>query len=258
MTDLVFAPRPAYAHRGRSAWPPRLFLIHATRGHTALALQDQATVSWFTGAAGDRGGWSPTADALVSADEDRCWIFEPALADLRSWHSAWSAGYGSLGGEFEWGADERAVSIEVAQSDLLEPYSDATIARLVGLVQRIEAELGFVVPRVRVPSWDQRRDHPVPEGFIGHEDTAHGVRTGKSDPGPLFPWARFLTQLQEVPVQVTPLDLGQSIEKVQRFVRTATDVVADREGAGMYEIVSGMPGAKAGYEYIVLEMRKDG
>lgn len=202
MSEIVYAPRPTYSHRARYAWPPLLFIIHATRGHTSLDLQDDATVPWFTaplgmGGAGDRGGWSPTADALVSADEDRCWIFEQSIADLRRFHSTWSAGYGRYGASLEWGADERAISIEVAQSDLLEPYSEDTLRRLVFLIRTIEATLGFKVPRQRIEYWDQRRDHDVPQGFIGHEDTENGRKTGKSDPGAQFPWGRFLRLVGE-------------------------------------------------------------
>ena len=42
--------------RLRSRGKPRLFIIHATRGHTSLQLQDDATLNWFQYAP-DKGGW---------------------------------------------------------------------------------------------------------------------------------------------------------------------------------------------------------
>lgn len=248
MTEILYAPRPSYAHRPRGAWPPSLFIIHATRGHTSLDLQDQATVRWFTagpqnGGAPDYGGWSPTADALVSADEDRCWVFEPLMADLRRFHSAFSAGYGSLGSAFEWAADERAISIEVAQSDQEEPFSDATLRRLCSLIFKIETSLGFRVPRQHVPYWNQRRDQPVPRGFIGHDELENGRKGGKTDPGSQFPWDRFLLMAskydEEDDMRLIALDDQQKVRLGAAlggengvFARHFTDLVNTTPGDG--------------------------
>ena len=225
MTEIIYAPRPAYAHMPREVWPPRLGLVHATRGHTSLELQDQATVNWFTGGAGDRGGWSPTADLLVSADEDRVWVFEESIAALRHWRSSFSAGYGSLGMAREWAADEQSISMEIAQSHLLEPYDDATIVRAAWLWRRVMDELGFRLPPLRVPSWSQLRVYTVPVGFIGHEDTANGVRGGKTDPGDKFPWPRFLALVQEeddmtlkIPSSTETIDIALAMGHYQELV----------------------------------------
>ena len=69
-----------------------------------------------------------------------------------------------------------------------------------------------------------------------------------------YTWERF----EDEGLYVVSLDVSQSIEKVQRFVRQATDVIADREGSAMYEISAGFPNAKPGFEYVVLEMKKGG
>ena len=47
----------------------------------------------------------------------------------------------------------------------------------------------YGIPRVRVLDSAER-------GIIGHEDTVQGRRDGKTDPGPLFPWARFIVKVE--------------------------------------------------------------
>ncbi len=64
------------------------------------------------------------------------------------------------------------------------------------LVRQLNAEMvelgASPVPYRHVTSWSQLRSETVPRGFIGHEELANGVRLRKTDPGPLFPWERFL------------------------------------------------------------------
>jgi len=74
-----------------------------------------------------------------------------------------------------------------------------------------------------------------------------------SCPSGRIPWERYT---EEDDVDVRALDVSESIAKVQRFVREATDIIGDTDG-GMYEVVGGFPNARPGYEYVVLEMRKD-
>ncbi len=50
---------------------------------------------------------------------------------------------------------------------------------------------------MRIESWSQLRSEAVPEGFIGHEDTANGVKLGKTDPGAAFPWTTFLDMVRD-------------------------------------------------------------
>lgn len=196
MTDLLTASRPAYAHKPRTVWPPSLFIIHATRGHVSNAQQDEATVNFFGGVA-DYGGWCPTADCLVAADDDRAWVFERSLEALRSWRSSWSAGYGSIGPSQEWGADELGIGIEIGESDAREGYTDATVRRVAWLCAQIQQRLGFSLPEEHIGAWDQLRAKGIPRGYIGHEDLANGKKGGKTDPGSEWPWDTFLRYVAE-------------------------------------------------------------
>lgn len=175
---------------------PRLILIHATRGPTSPQLQAQATINWFARVGRIEAsrrrmrGWGPMSDFLVGFAGD---IYQ--FGDYRTTRANWSAGYGSGGGQ--WGADEQSISIEVAQSDKLEAYSQKSIDSLVWLSRRLVAEFGILPQKVQF--WNQSRSQGVPTGFLGHEDTAHGRKTGKSDPGERFPWGVFLRRVGQRP-----------------------------------------------------------
>ncbi len=217
MSEYVIkkVPRPSYTRRLRSRGKPRLFIIHATRGHTTLQLQDDATLNWFQYAP-DRGGWGSTADVLISADDD--FIYE--FGDIMREHSAWSAGYGALGPRYEYGADEWAISIELAQTDAQEPFTQHVIDKLIWYVRKRAADFDLDIPAVHLTSWSQRTSADVPTGFIGHDETANGRKTGKSDPGYRFPWAEVMRRVaeKEAPKEQEmwrpPLSIASFITKV--------------------------------------------
>lgn len=211
MAELLTAHRPDYAHKPRTVWPPSLIIIHATRGHTTNGQQDEATLGFFANP-GDRGGWAPTADCLVAADEDRAWVFEDSLEALRQWRSSWSAGYGSIGPSVEWGADEVAIGIEVGESDAREGYSDATVRRVAWLCAELQRRLGFTLPEQHIRTWMQTRSKPIPTGYIGHEELANGIKSGKTDPGTEWPWATFLQYVaEEKMAQSRPLSTNDAV-----------------------------------------------
>jgi N-acetyl-anhydromuramyl-L-alanine amidase AmpD len=170
-----------------------LILIHATRGPTTPQLQYRATINWFAfpslteKAKRKLRGWGPMADFCVGYNGELA-----QFGDYQTTRPNWSAGYGAKG-VATWPADAHAISIEVAQSDKLEPYSEASLKTLTWLCQRLMDE--YNIPADFFLDVNQRMDQPIPRGFTGHENLANGERLGKTDPGVKFPWIPFMDWL---------------------------------------------------------------
>lgn len=205
---------PSYCRRPRQH-PVSLILVHSTRGPTTMALQYSATVGWFKrGSGGSAGvGWGANSDALIGAGGE---VAE--FGDWRTTRANWSAGFGGSGPPTEHGADEHALSIELAQPTNADAYTEACIAAFIAYVRPIMAEFG--IPAVRIPFWAQLTSAVVPRGLIGHQDTANGKRTGKSDPGDVFPWASVLLELA-APAPARGLDMtvvGTRVERESKYI----------------------------------------
>lgn len=147
---------------------------------------------WF-----ERGGaggltWGPSADIVIGAAGEEAWFTDRRGHDFHQTRAHFSAGYGASW-RTQYPADEHGVAIEVAQSAAGEPFTAAAIEALVARCATLSAE--FDIPARRIAHLAQERSAPVPRGFVGHQDTAHGRRTGKSDPGPRFPWAEFVQRV---------------------------------------------------------------
>ena len=205
---------PSFA-RAKRTQPISLVCIHATRGANVMGVQYQATVNWMTNPP-NLGGYAPACDVVIGAKGEvgEFFVIDPATGkelDWRDSHSTWAAGYGN-GNVAEWGVDEVALSIEVAQPAGLdaqgrytgdpkakyEPFTPESIDALVEfLVQRFGWGMLPNVALKHVDFLDQRRDWKPPSGFVGHDRTENGVKLGKSDPGSLFPINEVLTRISD-------------------------------------------------------------
>lgn len=85
------------------------------------------------------------------------------------------------------GEDNLAFGIEICQSLRFDPFTDAQIDALVDVCAGYCTDFG--VPAVHVTSSSK-------DGFIGHEESDHGRRVGKTDPGTMFPWVSFIDKLR--------------------------------------------------------------
>ena len=171
---------------------PSYCLAHATRG-VAGGNQWLGTINWFVSNTNGEWNWGPSADGLVGADGRLC-----VFTDWYTERANWSAGYGASSGT-TFGADEHGISIEFAQSAALEDYTQAQIETAARIAVFLNEEWG--VPFKQLAYLNQRRDLPISKGWVGHEHTANGVKTVKSDPGSKFPYSKIFARAQEL---ITP------------------------------------------------------
>ncbi len=85
--------------------------------------------------------------------------------------------------------DFRAISIEVGQGTNDTPYDPRDIELCHELAEELSSRYGFHLGRIPFIDGDNR-GWP---GEVGHEDTAQGRQSGKSDPGPLF-WQSYMAE----------------------------------------------------------------
>ena len=231
---------PVYA-RVKRTQPISLVCIHATRGSTTMDKQFQATVNWFTNPP-NLGGYAPAADVCIGSKGEIAEFFrviDGKESDWRDSHATWAAGYGN-GNVAEWGVDEVALSIEMAQpagldvngnytGDPSAKYEPFTQASIDALVEFLTQRFGWgMLPNVKlqyVEFLDQRRDRPPPSGFVGHDRTENGVKLGKSDPGPLFPINEVLTRVRDALAPPVPPPMNdhkkralELVEELQREI----------------------------------------
>jgi hypothetical protein len=191
------------ADRPANAWPPRLIIIHATRGETMQELQYDATKNWFQSASncqGD-GSWGGCAHAVISHTGQLCRF----ISDAQTAHYA--AGFGANFPPLGWSCDDFGLSLELAQSSHQEPFAQATIDRAAEVCAAWCAAYG--IPPVHVTKLDQRGREPQVKGIVGHDETENGTKLHKSDPGDKFPWNDFIAKVQAimrgVPVPDAPI-----------------------------------------------------
>ena len=215
-------PPAAFTRRGRPGGAANIhqIQIHATRGPVPMDRQVMATENWFSGQP-DRGGWGSSADFVVGPDERVGGeVVIVSFGDYLRTFSSWSAGYGSFGAAQEWGAAEVGVAIEVAQPDNETSFTAETVAAVVWLCEQINLGIsgagGDPIPAAHITHWDQRRDTPVPRGYIGHDELANGVRLGKTDPGKMWDWPGFLALLTPEPLD----ELYAARDALQRAIAT--------------------------------------
>jgi len=172
---------------------PMYAIWHATRGPES-GDQYLGTINWFVSETNVVNGSGPCADMLVGGKrpfDGKITVF----TDYATERANWSAGYGASHVD-TYGADEWGISIEVAQSAALEAYTPAQVEAIAQIMVALKAEFG--IPFRRISYLDQRRDRAIPMGHVGHEDTANGRKTGKSDPGPKFPWVQAIVRAWEI------------------------------------------------------------
>jgi len=164
-------PSPNHADSWEHGQPNKLF-IHSTRSGQPMPprthdLEMQSTTNWFSSA-----NSSASSHLVISPTE----IVRVVEDDQPSWHAK----------EHSW----QAWAIEVTQPQIDTPYEEGHYRLLAEAVRHYMA-LG--VPLVHLPSleWGD-----IEGGIIGHEESAQGIRDGKSDPGSRFDWVRLFNEVR--------------------------------------------------------------
>lgn len=189
MTLPTFERRTAKAVNPwcQKSWPDRRshiagVMIHATRSGRSAGDDGPGTENWLghpsNGSAAQ--DWGSSWDAL---------IYESGLQvithDVDKWYASWCAGYGDAG---TWPAGLYYVMVEVSQGRPEDHFTEAELHSAAQYTAEASQKYGF--PLVKIPFLTQRGTPP--RGICSHEDSANGKKLGKSDPGPMWPWERFL------------------------------------------------------------------
>jgi len=197
---------------------PSYCLAHATRG-IAGGNQWLGTINWFASNSNGEWNWGYTERAN------------------------WSAGYGGSS-IATFGADEHGISIEFAQSAALEDYTQAQIETAAKIAVFLNKEWG--IPFKQLAYLNQRRDLPISKGWVGHEHTANGVKTVKSDPGSKFPYSRIFKRAEELSKPPVSSKLSPALDPNSPLIWPAIfDAVNNTpSGLGSHER---LPATKNGY-----------
>lgn len=181
--------------------PNKLF-IHATRSGQPMPPRDHdtemlSTTNWFSSTASNASSHlviSPTETVRMVEDGNTSWHAREHS------HQAWA--------------------IETTQPNWDNPYEDGHYARLAEAVVHYMA-LGVKLVHLQTLEWGD-----IKGGIIGHEDSAQGVRDGKSDPGALFSYQRLLTEVLAIgEEEMTDADF----ERIRGIVREEIDAHKDED-----------------------------
>ena len=195
--------------RGRNPWLVKPFagrdkviagvMIHCTRGGSTDPNYDDlvGTENWAQSSANGSAaqGWGSYWDEVIGRRTGERVI----STDWDNEYASWCAGYGGAG---TWAAGIYYIQIEVCQSRIDQPFTDVQIESAAESVGMKARRYGF--PIQRIPYLAQTGTPP--KGICTHEDSANGRKTGKSDPGPLFPWAHFLERARHYAGEVDEVD----------------------------------------------------
>jgi N-acetyl-anhydromuramyl-L-alanine amidase AmpD len=192
--------------------PIRYVVIHATRGPEGTD-QYNGTINWFK--ASQYVGWGPSADILIGRFGQITLFADQQGRTWETTRANWSAGYGASAWN-TYGADEAGVSIEICQSAAQEDYTVAQINAVADVLAYLHEHKGVALERI--PYLDQAVGIVPPSGIVGHEDTANGRKTGKSDPGPKFPYEKVLALAREKTARLSRPMVEEDLAKIWRHL----------------------------------------
>jgi N-acetylmuramoyl-L-alanine amidase len=206
---------------GRSTQIRGVFL-HSTRsGRCGNPAEAEGTENWLNNPNNPGGAW----DGLIGYDGEqvKCSHWE------RDEQPLWAGGFGGPG---TWSAQANYLHIEICQPCITDPYTDAQVESVAQWTAELARVHGFDI--VRIPYLEQVGEPP--QGVTSHDSSANGRRLGKSDPGPLWPWDRFIARARQLAghaeedtMGMTPAEL-ERLERLERLLgANGIDSDGDRE-----------------------------
>ena len=193
---------PSSNYGSREGEEPRLIVIHSTRSGKLWTPDEElhSTMNWFRNPASQR-----SAHFIVGYEGE--WIYCVPW-DKEAYHAEELNSY--------------SIGLEFVQPTPVYEYSDIQIRR--GAEATIWLCGLFDIPKRRLAS-----DFGIVSGIVGHESTDQGQGDGKSDPGDLFPWAKFMRLVQGNPVITLGEPDTSGIETAWARINKAIAVLEGRE-----------------------------
>lgn len=181
----------------------RGIFVHATRSGHSAGDDGPGTENWFGHPAnGTVANGGAMADMIIyeSGQQVQCIHWE--LDEQPLWAGGW-------GGSETWNAQQFYIHVEMAQGTIDDPFTPEQMESLAQFTAEMARRYAFVVQRILFLSQVGK----APDGICDHEHSANGVKLGKSDPGPLFPWSDFIaranTLLQPEEEPMTPAERAE-------------------------------------------------
>ena len=135
-------------------------IVHSTRGNAESPEGELVnTLAWF-----ETPRSKASANVVIHVNGE---IYETVIPALVSW---------GAGREL----NERYLNVELVQQTAETPFTNEQYTSLAWWVRQQGKRFGFSFLRMNI---------------MGHDETAQGIEQGKTDPGPLFNWGRFMRLL---------------------------------------------------------------
>lgn len=133
----------------------------------------------------------------------------------------WAGGYGDEG---TWNAQQFYVHLEIAQACIDDPFTDEQVESTAQWTAELAKRYFFDISRIAFLS----QTGVPPEGVCDHQHSANGAKLGKSDPGPLWPWEKFIKRARVLAGQDEDEDMLESERKL--MLKMATVLAGESSG----------------------------
>lgn len=197
-------------------------VVHATRGGGRPENEFSSTIAWFSNP--DAGVSAHLVVGYTPFDEVARCVHDDDVA----WHART--------------ANATHLGIEICQAKIGDPFTPFQYEAAAEAVRLWAAKYAFPVRRVKTITQP---------GLVGHEDTEPGKQDGKTDPGPLFDWDRFIKLAGGAPVPTTPTEVNALRDKTYALAHQLRALKPAWQAAGYPQTAEGIDAAANAAERFV-------